>query len=480
MSRQSLMSWLMTGRQSSPDARVRAILSQLVRLRSRVNRQLIEEVAFGALALLVGVGALGALAALWLGPSEFAALCVLLAVLLVGGLTYALVRSVRSWTTLKGAAAAADQRAGLKNRLTTLLTAPQSVHDSPLWSFLVEDSHELRERFLPVRVAPWRVPRTLFALLLACLLATLAAFGVKRERAEVRAALALKAPPTLPEMGALSETGALAQMGKLAADAQGGQGAGDEMAVERGADQLAEAAPAGAARDTASAEGKNDLWSRLSQRADQLAQGLQDEIAGREHPREARASEQTSGQEAPLERQARDAAQQTQSDRAGGARDGTGEDGSGSARARAQNHAAAADSKARQSKPGSGDAQKGGLMASGGNALTGSEMTYGQVGEGRTGERDKSGRPGAGAGHGLGSDPEHLFGQAEAPASASRTFKVTMQGNMSSSQVQGGGEPYRPPRANVALNPHQEPDQPLYRPQVAPADREAIKRVFEP
>jgi hypothetical protein len=179
------MSWRIRGRQSGLDARVCAILSQLARLRSRVNRQLVEEIVLAALALIIGVGALGVLAALWLSSGAFAAFCLLLMVSLVCGLAYAAVHGVRSWMTLTGAAARADQRAGLKDRLTTLLTAEPAAHDSPLWLFLVEDSLGLRDRFLPAQMVPWRVPRMLFALLLACLLAALAAFGVKRERAQL-------------------------------------------------------------------------------------------------------------------------------------------------------------------------------------------------------------------------------------------------------------------------------------------------------
>jgi hypothetical protein len=475
------MSWLMTGTQPSPDARVRAILSQLARLRSRVNRQLVEDIVFGLLALLISVGAVGTLAALWLNAREFAAVCVLLAALLAGGWVYALARGVRRWSTLKDAATVADERAGLKNRLTTLLTAPESVHHSPLWPFLVEDSHDQRERFLPVRVAPWRVPRTFFALLLACLLAGLAAFGVKRERALVHAALAIKPPPTLPEMGTLGDVGGRGDAeGKLALPATGDQGSEAGVAVARSGQEIADAAPAGAP-PSVSLLNRDNLWSKLSQRADQLAQALQDKIAGREPQREARAFEGSNGQEAALERQRRDSSQQSSSDQVSGAHNDAGaSSGAGSGKTQARNRAAAPDATTRQSKPASGEAGKGGLMASGGNALTDSEMTYGQVGEGRTGERDKSGRPAGGAGHGFGSDPEHLFGQPQAPSASSRTFKITMQGNVSNNQVSGSGEPYRPPRADIALNPHQEPDQPMYRPRIAPADREVIKRVFEP
>jgi hypothetical protein len=476
------MSLPMTGRQSSPEIRVRAVLSQLAQLRSRFNRQLLEEVTFGTLALVIGAGALGVLAALWLNAPEFAALCVGLITLVVVGLGYAVFYSVRSWTSLNRAAVEADERVGLKNRLTTLLTARQAAHRSPLWPFLVEDTLEHRDLFLPTQVVPWRIPRALFFLLFSALLAVLAVLGVKREREQVRIALALKAPPTLPEMNMLPGTGMLSEGGKPLADGSVGQGTGNEMSVESGGEQVASGASENAPQQSASTAGRDSLWSRLSQRADQLAQSVQNDITGRQPQREARASDDAGAQDEPPKRQARASGQESQSDQTSDSRDSGSATSSDFAKAGTQNQAVEGDAKERQQKASAGtDATKSGPIASSGHqGLSANEMTYGQVGEGHSGERDRTGRPSAGAGHGAGSDPEHLYGKAQTFSSSRRTFKVTMQGNVSSSQAQGSGQPYRPPRADVALNPHQEPDQPMYRPQVAPADRAAIKRIFEP
>jgi hypothetical protein len=85
----------------------------------------------------------------------------------------------------------------------------------------------------------------------------------------------------------------------------------------------------------------------------------------------------------------------------------------------------------------------------------------------------------AGADHGAGSDPAHLFGPASPQPLGADSFKITIDAQPSDESTTVNAPAYIPPRVRVPLNSNQYPDEPLARASVPAADQMTIKRVFE-
>ncbi|GEM_PF-2624453 len=469
------------------DPRIHSIFSQLALLRARLNRQLLLNVTLACAATVIGSAGLFMLAAIYLPVRAFAIAALVLTLGALGGVAWGVVSGVRRWTTIIRAARLADRRAELKGRLATLVAmAPQAAR-LPLWSFLVEDVLELRERFVPSKIAPWTIPRSLLALLLACLLAALAELALKHKRAQVLADLAVQKPPTLAQIAP-----ALPNMpGNSTSENK--QFAGSESL-----DQESITVEPGEGASVAVPENGKSLWSRLGARADQFAQSLQNGLTGHLQQHAFRDSDELAkadpdrqdlgqgrdGQTATDESSGNSSSDTqanspSQEETSSGGHQSSGQlqaSGKSDTQQKNQYGESAKGSNFKSAKTLEDEGERTGQMSSREN-----EMTYGQVGRTQSGPHGKSSRPGAGASHGFGSDPEHLYSKtAEVPKTASHTFKITLQGSMSGGPVAGSGKPYRPPRADIPLNSKQAPDEPIYRAEIPADERELIKRAFEP
>lgn len=84
-----------------------------------------------------------------------------------------------------------------------------------------------------------------------------------------------------------------------------------------------------------------------------------------------------------------------------------------------------------------------------------------------------------GSSHGAGTDPQHLFGQADKPPAGKDGFSITLEARLSENGPAAGGRGYVPPKVRSNLNSDQQPDEPLARSAVPADDRQTIKRVFE-
>jgi len=81
--------------------------------------------------------------------------------------------------------------------------------------------------------------------------------------------------------------------------------------------------------------------------------------------------------------------------------------------------------------------------------------------------------------HGSGTDPQHLYGQAENPPLGNDTFRIPVEVGPSE-QGPSGAAPAAPPRRiKSTLNASQAPDQPFERAAIPASDRVTIKRVFQ-
>lgn len=84
-----------------------------------------------------------------------------------------------------------------------------------------------------------------------------------------------------------------------------------------------------------------------------------------------------------------------------------------------------------------------------------------------------------GSDHGSGSDPRHLYGEAEQPPLGNDTFKIPVEAGPSEDGSSSTAPAAPPQRIKSALNESQAPDQPFERASIPATDRVTIKRVFE-
>ena len=81
--------------------------------------------------------------------------------------------------------------------------------------------------------------------------------------------------------------------------------------------------------------------------------------------------------------------------------------------------------------------------------------------------------------HGIGTDPDTLFGPTSDPKLGSQGFEISIDARSETKGPKASGHAYLPPKVRTPLNPSQHPDEPIARASVPDQDRAAIKRVFE-
>lgn len=419
------------------------ILFQLKGIRARINMLAAQYFVFSALAIVI-VGAAFVLAtALALSPLAFLSIAFIVAIAVLIGLIHVTRTALRSSASPVRAASLADHRGGLKGRLMTILLMSRRGLSSELWRYLVEDTYGRRGEFEPAKIEPRWFSRSIFALLIACLMALLVmrisrlGFGDRPLRLtglpnEVTADLGnLDIRPADPALEPNAEIYA------------------DEATMQKLANKLASGG--------GNASDKSGLSQWLN-KARNLAGALQNEIRGPERrpPVELRLTDK----EASESKQPHPHHGGTASGGNNGpGQTGTGKSGSGST-----------------NTPG----QTAGQLAQNGAGFPGQVGNdSAQVNPSDVGVPASGGTDSGGVSHGSGADPEHLFGPPVAQPLGSNSFKITIDAQPSDESSTPGAPAYIPPKVRVPLNDRQHNDEPIARAAVPPADQTTIKRVFE-
>ena len=84
-----------------------------------------------------------------------------------------------------------------------------------------------------------------------------------------------------------------------------------------------------------------------------------------------------------------------------------------------------------------------------------------------------------GSAHGIGADPDTLFGNPADPKLGGQGFEISIDARSENKGPKAAGHAYLPPKVRTPLNSSQHPDEPIARAAVPEDDRAAIKRVFE-
>ena len=92
-------------------------------------------------------------------------------------------------------------------------------------------------------------------------------------------------------------------------------------------------------------------------------------------------------------------------------------------------------------------------------------------------ENDQSSN--GGFAHGIGADPDTLFGAPSDPKMGGQGFEISIDARSEAKGPEAAGHAYLPPKVRTALAANQHPDEPIARSSVPQDDRLAIKKVFE-
>lgn len=421
------------------------ILFQLKGIRARLNSLAGQYFAFSVLAIIIIGAAMVLTAAVAMPPLGFLSIAILVGLAAFVGVVRVTRTALRSSASPVTAASLADDRGGLKGRLTTVLLLSEARRKSELWRYLVEDTYGRRREFEPSKIEPRWLSRSFFALLGACLASLILvrilrlqlgshSLSMNGLRSQVTANLGnLDIRPADPALEPNAEIYA------------------DEATLRKLADKIASAQ---------GNESDKDALSRWLNRARELAGGLQNRITGQQRrpPVELRLTDKDSGnnRSLPPSHQA-----------AGGGNN------------RANQSPVGKSGKPMETAPPRGNTP--GELAQNSTGIPGqSGSDSGQPSPSDLGPASSGGTGnGNGVSHGSGSDPEHLFGPPASQPFGSDSFKITIDAQPSDESSTPGAPAYIPPKVRAPLNDQQHDDEPISRASVPVADQMTIKRVFE-
>jgi len=435
------------------------ILGRMGSLRTRLNSLAWQHAIFYTLAILIAAGAAIFAGAYVLLPLAFLILAPAIAIAAVLGVVSAIRTGWRMRANPVRAAMLADERAELKGRLSTIVALAGKPNPGVLWSYLVEDTLGYQEQFAPARIERRRVSRGIFPFAGAILLAALA---VPLSRLK-------HSSPIAPGNNVSDLTVDLDDLHLRAAEP------GDDSATEVSADpetmrllqdKLARENPAGG-------DGAGNSLNQLVNRARDMAGNLQSKITGQQPPSKQRlnlrlADAGTDQDQEPI-RRAPDAKTNRHRDVAG---------------------------QFEQDQPKSNDElnlppeddsrQPNSLPASNPNGENSADSGSGKddpanqdaAADHSIQQSDENGGNG-GAAHGIGADPDSLFGAPAASKLGTEGFEIAIEARPIDHGAKGAGHVYVPPKVRTPLNSTQQPDEPVARAAVPAEDRATIKRVFE-
>jgi hypothetical protein len=154
--------------------------AQTSKVRRRLNRVALEHALFAAAGTVLLSFAVLAPLAFLLSPRGFA-WATWLTFAGVAATVVVLLRSVRtSWVSGAAAAVIIDHRAGLEDRLATLVTADADARSSRLWNFLLRENLRLLPSWAPRRLVPRSLPKSVWYFVCSLLVAALVSHRIPR------------------------------------------------------------------------------------------------------------------------------------------------------------------------------------------------------------------------------------------------------------------------------------------------------------
>lgn len=441
------------------DEKLGLILAQLSSVRTRLNSLALQYAAFFTLSIVIAAIAVVFAGAHLLTPMGFL-ICGAAAVILgTIGLAATIRTAWRMHASARVAAAIADDRAGLKERLSTIVAIAGRADRGALWPYLVEDTLSYRAQFAAPRIERRRISRSIFTLIAALALASVAIPLTRNQPA--------------PQI-AVADGG-----NELAFDLNDLHLRPEEPGEEGGMEVTADPATMRKLREKLAREhinpggtGGNSL-SHLMNHARDLAGDVQNKLTGRHRQQTQR-----------LTLHLADAGNRPDQNEKGGAPDPPKNTSNEPAGQFQQEHSQPSDPNLPptdntrhtgvQQKPGDGS-------DAGNEPGAGKDNSNHSQDAGAARSNQQSGEQGSGGGsaHGIGADPDSLFGDPAPAKLGSEGFEIAIEARPVDHGAKGAGHAYMPPKVRTPLSAKQEPDEPVARASVPSEDRTTIKRVFE-
>ena len=443
------------------------ILGRIGSIRTRLNSLAWQRAAFGTLGWTIAIGAIVVPAAFYLQPLMFLVAAVLLGLIAIAGGTNSVRAAWRMRVTRGAAASIADRRAELKGRLETIVEIGQrqkvvTLRHSPehliLWSYLIEDTISRQEEFEPARIEARRVSRSIYGFLGALVLAVAIIPLIARLHGKP-----IPLPANQDEL-----TLDLNDLHLRAADSDSDDGVevhADARTMRRLEEKLAAEGVAGSGKSSDTPLGK------MMNHAKSLAGRLQDKLTGRatqrsritlklaDNSQDLNALEKRDPLKLNPHRKGEDADAHFEHEK-------TNNDSSISKPGGIVQNAPARNEAGGPSGEDTSTPDKRATEADHSSDKSSEQVSREQSSNG-------------GSAHGIGADPDTLFGSASDPKLSGQGFEISIDARSETKGPKAAGHAYLPPKVRTPLNPSQHPDEPIARASVPEEDRAAIKRVFE-
>ena len=434
------------------------ILGRVGSLRLRLNSLALQHATLYTLAIAIATAAVIYATAYLLSPLAFLIFTPLISLLAILGIVSAIRAGWRMRASAVRAAAIADERAELKGRLSTIIALAHKPNHGTLWSYLVEDTLGYRDEFAPARIERRRISRAIYPFAGAIFLALLA-LPLSRLRHKP-----LIAPDAVSDL-----TVDLDDLHLRAAepgDESGMQVNADPETMRRLQDKLARENPTGS-------DATGNSLNSLVNRARDMAGHFQSKLTGQQPPSKQRLNLRLADSGANAQgdqiRRAPDAKKNRHGDVAGQFKQD-------------QPHSGAELNLPRQddSRPPNKwptpnrNGENGTELGSGKDNPSNQDSAIDRSIQ-QGGENGSNG----GEGHGIGADPDSLFGAPAASKLGTEGFEIAIEARPIDHGAKGAGHAYVPPKVRTPLNLNQQPDEPVARAAVPAEDRATIKRVFE-
>ncbi len=446
------------------------ILDRVGAIRVRLNLLAWQGAAFGALGWTIGCVALVLLAAYYLAPLPFLGIAILLLAVMLYGLVRTGRTVLRTHSSMLRAAELADQRAGLKGRLETIVelgrvSKPSPAHAvstrnpsaAPMWSYLIEDALAHQGEFEPVRIENRRLSPSIYGLLGALVIALLAFPLIRSARRKARH----------PVSGQSEITLGLNDLKLQPAD----PGSNNEVEVHADARTMKILKEMMAAQGLDHGKGSSNSLNRLLNRARGFADQLQGKLTGRtgNRPRLNLKLADAGNNPSGLGHMPRPIVPEPSSNNPAQAEPRNPSAQTDSALPPKQHSRSASEDQTPDADKSQADASQQGGPDNQEKPSAGDQM--------HRGHGDHNGS--AGSSHGSGADPDSLFGQRAEPRFGNQGFQIAIEARPMTNGPKTEGHPYVPPKVDTPLNSEQQPDEPIPRASVPEQDRAAVKSVFE-
>ena len=434
------------------------ILGRVRSVRMRLNSLALQHAVFYTLAVAIAAGAAIFAGAYLFSPLAFLIFTPLIAIGAALGTVSAIRAGWRMRASAARAALVADERAELKGRLSTIVALAHKPHHGTLWSYLVEDTLGLKDEFAARLIERRRVSRGIYPLAGAIVLAVLA-LPISRLR---------HASQAVPGEAVSDLTVDLDDLHLRAAepgDESGMQVSADPETLRRLQDKLARENPGGG-------DAPGNSMNQLVNRARDMAGNLQSKLTGQQPPSKQRLNlrlaDVGNDQQRDQIRRAPDAKKNRRSDVAGQFKQDQPHSG------KELNLPREDDSRPANKWPSPRNGDNGTELGSGKDNPTDQDAAID-----RSIQQGSENGSNGGEGHGIGADPDSLFGAPAASKLGTEGFEIAIEARPIDHGAKGAGHAYVPPKVRTPLNVNQQPDEPVARAAVPAEDRTTIKRVFE-